>query len=78
MADWVDVPRDRLTDAQWQALLETEFGGMNEVLANLYAVTGNPEHLRLARAFDHEPSSIRSPAARTSSTACTRTPRSRR
>ena len=22
--------------------------------ANLYAVTGNPEHLRLARAFDHK------------------------
>ena len=27
---------------------------MNEVLANLYAVTGNPDHLKLARAFNHE------------------------
>jgi DUF1680 family protein len=26
---------------------------MNEVLANLYAVTGDPGHLRLARLFDH-------------------------
>ena len=26
---------------------------MNEVLANLYAVTGDPEHLRIARLFDH-------------------------
>ena len=34
-------------------MLETEFGGMDEVLANLYAVTGDPEHLRLARLFDH-------------------------
>jgi penicillin-binding protein 2 len=29
-----------------------EFGGMGEVLANLYAATGNPDHLLLARRFD--------------------------
>jgi hypothetical protein len=34
-----------------QKTLETEFGGMNKVPANLYAVTHNPAHLRLARAF---------------------------
>jgi DUF1680 family protein len=54
MADWVKFRVDRLTPAQMQASLETEFGGMNDVLANLYAVTGNPDHLRLARAFDHQ------------------------
>jgi hypothetical protein len=27
---------------------------MNEVLANLFAVTGNPDHLRLAQAFNHQ------------------------
>ena len=53
MAGWVKLRMDRLSDEQRQAALETEFGGMNEVLANLYAVTGNPEHLRLARHFDH-------------------------
>ena len=53
MAGWVKLRMDRLHDAQRQAMLETEFGGMNEVLANLYAVTGNPDHLRLARLFDH-------------------------
>jgi hypothetical protein len=52
-ADWVKLRTDRLSDEQRQAMLETEFGGMNEVLANLYAVTGDPEHLRLARHFDH-------------------------
>lgn len=52
-ADWVKLRVDRLSDEQQQRALETEFGGMNEVLANLYAVTGNPEHLRLARKFDH-------------------------
>ena len=53
-ADWVKLRVDRISEEQQQAALETEFGGMNEVLANLYAVTGNPEHLRLARKFDHK------------------------
>jgi len=52
MADWVRFRVDHLTPEQMQASLQTEFGGMNEVLANLYGVTGDPTHLRLARAFD--------------------------
>jgi DUF1680 family protein len=54
LADWVKFRVDRLAPAQMQASLETEHGGMNEVLANLYAVTGNPDHLRLAQAFNHQ------------------------
>ncbi len=54
LAKWVEFRMDRLTHEQQQALLQTEFGGMNEVLANLYAVTGSPDLLRLARTFDHE------------------------
>lgn len=53
LANWVTFRVDRLSDEQQQRALETEFGGMNEVLANLYAVTGDPEHLRVARKFDH-------------------------
>jgi DUF1680 family protein len=53
MADWVKFRVDRLTDTQQQAALGTEFGGMNEVLANIYAATGDPEYLRVAHAFDH-------------------------
>jgi len=34
-------------------MLRVEHGGMTEVLANLYAVTGDPGHLALARRFDH-------------------------
>jgi DUF1680 family protein len=52
--DWVAQRMDKLPRERQQAMLMTEFGGMNDVLANLYAVTGNPEHLRLARAFDHD------------------------
>ena len=53
MADWVKFRQDRLTVDEQQAMLQTEFGGMADVLANLYAVTGNPDHLRIARTFDH-------------------------
>jgi uncharacterized protein len=52
-ADWVKRRVDALTFDQQQAMLGTEFGGMNDVFANLYAITGNPEHLRLAQTFDH-------------------------
>ena len=52
-ADWVKRRVDALSFEQQQAMLETEFGGMNEVFANLYAITGNAEYLRLAQTFDH-------------------------
>lgn len=54
MAGWVKFRVDRLTLAQMQASLETEQGGMTEVLANLYSVTGNTNDLATARAFDHQ------------------------
>lgn len=53
-ADWVKFRVDRLTEEQQQRALQTEFGGMNEVLANLYAVSGNQEYLRIAKKFDHK------------------------
>ena len=37
-----------------QASLQTEFGGMNEVLANLYGVTGNADYLKTAEAFNQK------------------------
>lgn len=53
MAAWVKFRNDRLTHAQRQNMLDTEFGGMNETLANLYQLTGDPNHLATARYFDH-------------------------
>jgi uncharacterized protein len=53
MAAWVKLRLDKLDDAAVQRMLRNEHGGMTEVLANLYAVTANPEHLALARRFDH-------------------------
>jgi len=54
MAEWVKFRVDRLSEEQQQRALGTEFGGMNEVLANIYAATGDAEYLRVAHTFDHK------------------------
>jgi hypothetical protein len=53
MASWVKARTDRLTTAQMQSALRTEFGGMPEVLTNLYQVSANADHLATAQRFDH-------------------------
>ncbi len=54
LANWVDATTANLTDEQWQKMLVCEYGGMNEALANLYGITGNPRYLQLAEKFyDH-------------------------
>lgn len=52
-ADWTLARNERLTDDPMQAMLGNEHGGMNEVLANLYGVTGEEKYLRLSRRFNH-------------------------
>lgn len=52
--DWVIARTDRLTDEQMQAMLDTEYGGMNEALANLYALTGEQKYLAVSRRFNHQ------------------------
>jgi hypothetical protein len=55
MANWVQFRLDQLTSSQIQAMLNyREYGGMNEVLANLSAVTGNTNYLRIAADFDKQ------------------------
>jgi len=52
MARWCKGRCDKLSEEQMQQMLNsTEQGGMNEALANLYAITGNPDHLALSRRF---------------------------
>ena len=43
-----------LSDAQMQRMLGQEHGGMNEVLADLYAITGDQKFLVAARRFSHQ------------------------
>ena len=52
-ADWVIERNARLSDEQMQKMLGTEHGGMNEVLANLYAITGEEKYLKIAQRFNH-------------------------
>ncbi|HEY0697472.1 MAG TPA: beta-L-arabinofuranosidase domain-containing protein, partial [Micromonospora sp.] len=54
MVDWVDTRTSRLSRDAMQKVLHTEFGGMNEVLANLWFVTREDRHLELAARFDHD------------------------
>jgi DUF1680 family protein len=52
-AGWAAGILSGLTDAQIQHMLETEFGGMNEVLVDLYADTGDERWLELSYDFEH-------------------------
>ncbi|MBN6040435.1 beta-L-arabinofuranosidase domain-containing protein [Amycolatopsis sp. 195334CR] len=53
LAGWVDWRTGRLTTQQMQTMLQTEFGGMNAVLADLYQQTGDSRWLTAAQRFDH-------------------------
>ena len=54
MATWVAKYLKPIPDEQWARMQMVEHGGMNEVLFNLYAVTGKEQYLTLARRFDHK------------------------
>lgn len=54
MAGWVDARTSPLSREAMQKMLNVEFGGMNELLVNLWKVTGDPLHLELAQRFDHD------------------------
>jgi len=52
-AEWAEHVLAPLDEAQTQRMLNTEFGGMGEVLADLYADTGDKRWLALSHRFDH-------------------------
>ena len=52
MAGWVGGYTGPLSYEHMQRVLGTEFGGMGEVLSNLYAVSGKEYYLRMAQRFD--------------------------
>ena len=52
--DWaVDITAD-LSDEQMERMLGNEHGGMNEVLADAYAMTNDSKYLSCARRFSHK------------------------
>ena len=54
MADWAASVVNPLSEEQRLQMLNCEYGGMNEVLANLYAITGQEKYLALSRKFHDE------------------------
>lgn len=52
-AEWAESILKPMSDAQVQKMLNTEHGGMNEILADLYADTGDKRWLNLSYRFEH-------------------------
>lgn len=53
LCDWgIDVIAP-LDDKQMEAMLDNEFGGMDEVYADAYAMTGDKRYLDAAKRFAH-------------------------
>ncbi len=53
MAGWTGNWAAAIPDEHMARILQVEFGGMNDVLYNLYAATGKEEYAALAHRFDH-------------------------
>ncbi|KAH8650586.1 hypothetical protein BGZ60DRAFT_421397 [Tricladium varicosporioides] len=53
LATWVDTRTSRLSTSQMQKVMGTEFGGMNEVLTDIFHQTGDSRWLKTAQRFDH-------------------------
>ncbi|KAI8628199.1 hypothetical protein F5Y19DRAFT_465238 [Xylariaceae sp. FL1651] len=53
LAGWVNQRTAKLSTNQMQSVMNTEFGGMNDVLAELYYWTGDSQWLTVAQRFDH-------------------------
>lgn len=53
-SDWAVDLTAGLTDEQVENMLGNEHGGMNEVLADAYAITGEQKYLDVARRFSHK------------------------
>lgn len=53
-ADWAVVATRPLSDEQFETMLNTEHGGMNEIFADLYAMTGNADYRTLSQRFSHK------------------------
>lgn len=51
--DWGIEITSALTDAQMELMLHTEHGGMNEIFADAYKMTGDEKYLETAKRFSH-------------------------
>ena len=54
LSDWCLNLTANLSDSQMQNMLQSEHGGMNEIFADVAAITGNQKYMQLARRFSHQ------------------------
>lgn len=52
--DWAINITSALTDSQMELMLETEHGGMNEIFADAFQITGDKKYLDAAKRFSHK------------------------
>lgn len=53
-SDWFVKLAANLSPQQMQEMLQTEHGGVNEVLADVYQLTGDKKYMDAARSFSHQ------------------------
>jgi uncharacterized protein len=51
--DWAINVTSGLTDEQMQSMLDIEHGGMNEIFADAWQMTGDPKYMVAAKRFSH-------------------------
>jgi hypothetical protein len=51
--DWAINLSAGLSDSQMQSMLDNEHGGMNEIMADAYQMTGDEKYLNAAKRFSH-------------------------
>ncbi len=54
LSDWCYELTIDLSHEQMQEMLRAEHGGMNEVLADVYSISGDNKYLALAKRFNHD------------------------
>jgi DUF1680 family protein len=54
LSDWFIALTSRLSDDQIQQMLKSEHGGINEVFADVAAITGDDKYLEMAKKLSHK------------------------
>jgi DUF1680 family protein len=54
LADWGVIATRPLSEAEFETMLGTEHGGMNEIYADLFFITGKDDYRALSQRFSHK------------------------
>jgi uncharacterized protein len=54
LADWLEKHMSHISDTELQMIMDEEYGGMNWVLSDLYAITGNKKYLEMSKRWQDD------------------------